>query len=177
MNPYKLLLPLIFMAASGLSVPAHAIPWCQGGTIVTLHTHVLDETALLYHFGNQTIPPNVDPVDEDRYIASTVAWGLAYPHAGGGGGWGGWSVPNAGEVEADVFAPNSYVSQIIYSLSEGLGFDVKKCFTIPPMVQVEWDLDSVDNGGVGGANPLPYVKGIERFWESVPISPAKSTDR
>ena len=65
MKPNKLLLPLMLMAASGLSVPTQAIPWCQGGTIVTLQTHVLDETALLYHFGSQTIPPNVDPVDED----------------------------------------------------------------------------------------------------------------
>ena len=74
----KFVLPCVLLVASGLTVSAQAVPWCYGGTIVTVQTHNLDEGTLLFLFGSQTIPSGVDPLQEDRYIASTVGWDLAY---------------------------------------------------------------------------------------------------
>lgn len=169
----KFVLPCVLLVASGLTVSAQAVPWCYGGTIVTVQTHNLDEGTLLFLFGSQTIPSGVDPLQEDRYIASTVGWDLAYAHAGGGGGWNGWSVPNAGEVRVDAFFPASYLSGLTYHLSEGLRFHVEKCYTIPPHVQIDWEVEVSEKPGAGGYTVFPYLKNIERYWEPVPVSPTK----
>jgi len=161
---YKKLL-VIIIGAILLAGTAHAVPWCHKGTKVQIADVSWSEASILANFLG-SVPGGV--TDINRYITFTSINDYAAGFAGGGGGFGGFSVPGSGSVRAIAYAPSSYVSggAGVYSTSHGINFRLIKCYTIPPLTQ-HFDIREVapEDGGII-FEPYEDFEVIRRVWNS-----------
>ena len=171
----KLLVAAAVGAAFLSSTAAQAVPWCWKGHIVEIGDVQWTQSQIIANFGPTTIPPYM--TDPDRFIAFTAAYNYANSFSGGGGSWGGYTVPGSGQVMVDPYAPYSYVSQGpgFYNLSQGLYFKMKKCFTVPVMIKHPAIRDfelSIDNGSPDPVlDPAPFdgLENMTKYWSTKAI--------
>ena len=156
---------------------ANAVPWCHQGTIVQIADVSWNQSQILANFTG-SIPTGV--TDPEHYITFTATHNYANTFAGGGGGFGGYSVPGSGQVKVEAYAPYSYTNMVgpgNYFTSQGVQFKLKKCYTIPPMtIQHEFvALDDISGddltGGDGVIKPYVELEAINKYWEKVPARP------
>jgi hypothetical protein len=115
---------------------AQAVPWCWRGTILEIQDVTWTETEIMMNFSGP-IPAGV--YDDEYYTTFTATHNYAATFAGGGGGFGGYSVPGSGQVKVQAYAPNSYVNMVgpgNYFTSDGVQFKLLKCYTVPPLTTV-----------------------------------------
>lgn len=113
------------MIASG---NAQAVPWCHGGTIVTVADVQWSHADLLNETQGMTVPINV--INADQYLASQAGNNYCQTYAGGGGPG---SVPGNGTVMFDAYAPYTFTNTYYYQLQDGLEFECNKCYAVPPL--------------------------------------------
>ena len=151
-----------------MSGAATAVPWCHKGTIVQIADVSWSQAQILANFSG-SIPPSV--YDPEYYVTYTATHAYASTFAGGGGGFGGYSVPGSGQVRVKPYAPYTYTNMVgpgHYFTSQGVQFKLEKCYTIPPLTQhlevEKFDLDD----GAGGIIFRPYkrLRAMEQFWLS-----------
>lgn len=157
------------LAASTMlfSMAAQAVPWCYRGTIVQIADVQWSEAQILANFYG-TVPSGV--ADPEVYIASHASNNYASLFAGGGGGFGGYSVPGSGTVRVIPYAPHSLVGMVgpgYYFTNQGMKFKMQKCYTIPPMVAVKEKLKLTpeDPGSDIVFDPLPQTENIRQYWQ------------
>ena len=160
---------LLALGTSLLSGVASAVPWCHRGTIVQIADVTWSQAQILANFSG-SIPVGV--YDPEYYITSTATYNYASSFAGGGGGFGGYSVPGSGQVRVEPYAPYTYTNMVgpgHYFTSQGVKFKLKKCYTIPPLTQHLEVKEIFDDGnGAGGIEFRPYkrLRAMEQFWLS-----------
>ncbi|PAJ76370.1 hypothetical protein CJF42_00260 [Pseudoalteromonas sp. NBT06-2] len=158
----------ILMAIAGstllLSAVAEAVPWCHRGTIVQIANVSWSEAQILANYTG-SIPGGVS--DPQYYITAMATNNYANTFAGGGGGFGGYSVPGSGQVSVHPYAPYTYTNMVgpgYYFTSQGIKFKLNKCYTIPPMTHhKELQRFEPDVGGII-FEPYSEIKNIEYFW-------------
>ena len=114
-----------------------------------------------------SIPTGV--YDPEYYVTATATFNYAATFAGGGGGFGGFSVPGSGQVNVVPYAPYTYTNMVgpgYYFTSQGVSFKLEKCYTIPPLtVHHEVAEVSPDVGGGGIVfDPIEGLDAIKRHW-------------
>ena len=129
MNLRKTTMIAIAIAGLTAATSASAVPWCHGGTIVTVADVQWNHADLLYQTQNITAPPNV--YNEDYYLAWTAGSNYCQSYAGGAGP--NLGVPGNGSVNFVPYAPFSFTNTLSYQLHGGLSFECEKCYAIPPM--------------------------------------------
>ncbi|KKO45816.1 hypothetical protein WG68_08895 [Arsukibacterium ikkense] len=154
------------LAASALlSLSVQAVPWCHGGTIVQIADVNWSEAQILANFYG-SVPPGV--VDAEVYKTFHATNNYASTFAGGGGGFGGYSVPGSGTVQVTPYAPYSLTNMVgpgYYFTSQGVKFKIHKCYTIPPMVAVrEVERVGLPESGIS-FEPLRGLEAIEAYWK------------
>ena len=147
------------LAAGGLfSGTASAVPWCHGGTIVTIQNTNWSEPIILANFTGSVPAGHTYP---DYYITATAINAYGNTFAGGGGSIGGYTVPGSGQVKAIAYAPYSYTNTVSgYTTSQGISFKLRKCYTLPPMVSVK---DKY-------MKHLPQTEANIIYWEDLQIT-------
>lgn len=154
------------LAASALlSLSAQAVPWCHRGTIVQIADVNWSEAQILANFYG-SVPGSV--LDPEVYKTSHATNNYASTFAGGGGGFGGYSVPGSGTVRVTHYDPYTLTNMVgpgYYFTSHGVKFKLHKCYTIPPMVEVR-ELAIVESPESGiGFKPLRGVEAIKEYWQ------------
>lgn len=151
------------------STAAQAVPWCWRGTIVEIQDVTWNGSQILTNFGGGPVPGGV--LNPDYFKAYTAATTYASSFAGGGGGFGGYSVPGSGEVLVFAYAPTNYTNGPIgsYNVAQGISFKLKKCYTIVPLTAVAFDviaLPDVETPIVG--KPYKGLGGLRKYMERAP---------
>jgi hypothetical protein len=171
---------LLIAAAIGstlLSSVAQAVPWCYKGTIVQIADVNWSESQILANFTG-TVPGGV--VDPEVYITSTATHIYANSFAGGGGSFGGYSVPGSGQVRVVPYAPYTYTNMVgpgYYFTSQGVRFKMDKCYTIAPLtahLEVA-ELSKEDGSGIV-VKPLEGLEMLPKYWKSAITDPNDDTD-
>ncbi len=162
----KRLLSLFTAGTLLLSGAANAVPWCYGGTIVQIADVNWSQAQILANFSG-SIPSGV--ADPEVYITSTATYNYASTFSGGGGGFGGYSVPGSGQVQVYPYAPYTYTNMIgpgYYYTSQGVKFKMKKCYTIPPLVEhlEVRELNPDDDGSGIVIKPYPELDAMKNYW-------------
>lgn len=157
-------LSALFLATSAVPI-AQAVPWCHGGTIVEFADVNWSESQILANFSGP-IPGGV--ADPQYYITATATHNYAQTFVGGGGGFGGYSVPGSGQVRVRHYAPYTFTNMVgpgYYDTSQGVKFKMDKCYTIPPMT-VHHELEVADEPDGGDIQVRPYegLGAIQRYW-------------
>ncbi len=173
-NTFKKSISLLIVAAGLSSSVAQAVTWCHGGTIVQIADVNWGESSIIANYPG-SIPGDI-PLwvvgNVNIHITSTSTNQYANGFAGGGGGFGGYSVANSGEVKVEAYAPHNYITApSLYSTAEGVKFKLKKCYTIPPMTAVRerheialpWNPGTPDNPI--SIKPLEHIQGLNTYWE------------
>lgn len=150
------------------SLSAHAVPWCHGGTIVHFQTANWSGAQLLTNFFG-TVPSGV--ADPEVYKAFTATANYASTFSGGGGGFGGYSVPGSGTVRVTHTGPYTLTNMVgpgYYQTSQGVQFKLHKCYTIPPLVGVKEVVRmSPDSPATNTPfTPLPEVAAVKQYWST-----------
>ncbi len=171
---YKKSIGLLIVAAGMATTIAQAVPWCHKGTIVQIADVHWGESSILANYPGG-VPGGLPPViygNVDTHITFTSTNQYANSFAGGGGSFGGYSVPGSGQVLVHPYAPHNYTNApSLYSTSEGVKFKLKKCYTIPPLVEVfelEKFVGPVLPGEPGGPvvfEPLERIEEMRAYWE------------
>lgn len=164
---------MMIIAAGLSSTIAQAVPWCHQGTIVQIADVNWGESSILANYPGVVPPWVVGNVDMHITFMSTNQYASGF--AGGGGGFGGYSVPGSGQVKVYAYAPHNYITApSLYSTSEGVKFKMKKCYTIPPMTQhhelseiaLPWTPGNPNNpDNPISIEPLEYVQELKAYWE------------
>lgn len=162
----KTLLTSLVGATVLISNLANAVPWCHKGTIVQIADVTWEESHILANFTG-TVPSGV--ADPDHYTTFTATHNYANTFAGGGGGFGGYSVPGSGQVKVVPYAPYSYTNMVpgYYDTAEGVQFKLEKCYTIAPMTHVidfaPFELDS-DKPII--TKPFVGLEQMQKYWRT-----------
>ena len=165
MKKQKLMCMALISSMSVFS--AQADIWCKKGTIVQIGDVSWGAAAIEANFPG-TIPGSVPAwvTDLDVYVATTAMFTYASSFAGGGGGFGGYSVPDSGSITTDIYAPFSLTNMVgAYSYSEGIQFKIFKCYTIPPMTSADVLEEVQINDGVIGGGIIKPLRGLDRIRE------------
>lgn len=167
------------LGAGLLSTAASAVPWCHRGTVVQIADVSWTEAQILANFTG-SVPSGV--ADPEYYKTFTATHNYASSFAGGGGGFGGYSVPGSGQVKVVPYAPYTYTNMVgpgYYFTSQGVKFKLKKCYTIPPLTQ-HYEVARIDDGdnGSGGIIFKPYEKlpAMSEYWVSPITDPDEDED-
>ena len=159
-------LSALMLAASAAQI-AHAVPWCHGGTIVQIADVTWSQSQIMANFSG-SIPGGVS--DPEYYTTATATYNYAQTFAGGGGGFGGYSVPGSGQVRVRHYAPYTFTNMVgpgYYFTSQGIQFKLDKCYTIPPMM-VHHKLEVAFPQDPGGddiqVTPLEGLEEMPRYW-------------
>lgn len=170
----------MIIAASLFSSAASAVPWCHRGTIVQIADVQWSQAQIMANFSG-SVPPGV--YDPEYYITATATHNYASSFAGGGGSFGGYSVPGSGQVRVEPYAPYTYTNMVgpgYYFTSQGVKFRLKKCYTIPPLTH-HVELEKVDGGDLGNNGgvifrPYKRLRAMEQFWFSPITDPDEDAD-
>lgn len=166
------------IGAALLSTTAQAVPWCHKGTIVEIADVNWSQAQILANFSG-TVPSGV--YDPEYYITHTATHNYANTFAGGGGGFGGYSVPGSGQVRVIPYAPYTYTNMVgpgYYFTSQGVSFKLEKCYTIPPLT-VHHELAEFDPGIGGGGisfDPADGMSVITKAWRAPIVDPDEDED-
>lgn len=118
----------LLLAALAVAPAAHAVPWCWKGTIAQVGPNqYLSPTQLQSWWTANGVPVGV--ANPHYYVAFHASHQRCQVYAG----WTGptYNVPGAGQVQAHVYAPSSYLSTLNgYTISQGLWFKCMKCYPI-----------------------------------------------
>lgn len=162
----KKLLVSAAIGAAFLSSAAQAVPWCHKGTIVQIADVNWSQAQILANFTG-SVPGGV--LDPEVYTTFHATHNYAQTFSGGGGGFGGYSVPGSGQVRVITYAPYTLTNMVgpgYYYTSQGVSFKLEKCYTIAPMqhhLEVhELQVDGDDDGG--GIVVKPFT-GLEKMKE------------
>lgn len=167
----KLLVSAAVGATFLLSNAAQAVPWCHKGTIVQIADVTWSQAQILANFTG-TVPSGV--LDPEVYTTFHATHNYAQTFSGGGGGFGGYSVPGSGQVRVVPYAPYSYTNMVgpgNYFTSQGVSFKLDKCYTIAPMQHhlevAELSVDGGDDDG-GGIVVKPYsgLEVMKEYWKT-----------
>ncbi len=148
---------------------AQAVPWCHKGTIVEIADVNWSQSQILANFTG-SVPGGV--LDPEVYTTFHATHNYANTFAGGGGGFGGYSVPGSGQVRVIPYAPYSYTNMVgpgHYYTSQGVSFKLDKCYTIPPLTH-HHEVKFVEPGGEGGDSggivfdPIEGIEVIKKQW-------------
>lgn len=171
-NMKKLLLSAAVGAALLSSGAAQAVPWCHGGTIVEIADVNWSQAQILANFTG-SVPGGV--LDPEVYKTFHATHNYAQTFAGGGGGFGGYSVPGSGQVRVSVYAPYTYTNMVgpgYYYTSQGVSFKLDKCYTIPVMQHhlevAELEVGGDDDGGGIVVKPFTGLEKIKDFYLAKP---------
>ncbi len=173
----KSLIPFAF-GASLLAGSASAVPWCHGGTIVEIADVSWSQAQIMANFSG-SVPSGV--IDPEYYTTYTATHNYASTFAGGGGGFGGYSVPGSGTVRVIAYAPYTYTNMVgpgYYHTSQGVQFTIDKCYTIPPLTQ-HLEVREIDpNDDDGGIVVRPYEKltNMVEYWRAPITDPDEDAD-
>ncbi len=166
------------VGATLLSSAVQAVPWCHKGTIVQIADVSWSGAQIMANFTG-TVPSGV--YDPEYYITSTATYNYANTFAGGGGGFGGYSVPGSGQVRVIPYAPYTYTNMVgpgYYYTSQGVKFKLEKCYTIPPLT-VHHELAEV-SPDIGGGDivfdPAEGVDVIKKYWRQAIVDPNDDDD-
>jgi hypothetical protein len=174
----KKLLIIAAVGATLLSSVAQAVPWCHHGTIVQIANVNWSGAQIAANFTG-SVPGGV--ADAEVYTTFTATHNYAQTFAGGGGGFGGYSVPGSGQVRVVPYAPNSYTNMVgpgYYYTSQGVSFKMDKCYTIPPMTHHhEVSELSVDDGSGIVVKPLEGLEKLEVYWQKDITDPNEDSGR
>ncbi len=161
----------ISIAAASMAVSsiAQAVPWCHRGTIVQIADVTWSQSQIMANFTG-SIPGSV--TDPEHYVTFTATHNYASGFVGGGGGFGGYSVPGSGEVIVVPYAPNSYINVVgpgAYFTSQGVSFKMRKCYTVAPLTaQLEKArLNPRDPLGGIVTVPLEGLDAMSIYWDIV----------
>lgn len=150
---------------------AQAVPWCHKGTIVEIADVNWSQAQILANFTG-SVPGGV--ADPEVYKTFHATHNYANTFAGGGGGFGGYSVPGSGQVRVNAYAPYTYTNMVgpgYYHTSQGVKFKLNKCYTIPPLThhyEVE-RLETGDGNSDGGGivfDPIEGLDVIKKQWSA-----------
>ena len=179
--PLKRILHLSLLTSilSANIVSAHQ--WCHDGTIVQIADVSWNESSIITNY------PGLIPDDIPIWVVGNVNMHITYEAVrnyadafeGGGGGFGGYSVANSGEVKEVAYWPHNYITApALYHISQGVKFRLKKCYTIAPMTAVE-DLEfiALPGGTIPGetsndfidrlqVKPLGGLERLEDYWNN-----------
>ena len=169
-NILKKSIGMIIVAAGLSSTVAQAEQWCNHGTIVQIADVNWGESSILANYPGVVPPWVVGNVDMHITFMATNEYASGF--AGGGGGFGGYSVPGSGQVRVDAYAPHNYITApSLYSTAQGVKFRIEKCYTIPPMVAVhelfefEGPVVPGDPNSPIGFEPLERLPEIKEYWK------------
>lgn len=166
------------VGATLMAGTASAVPWCHGGTIVEIADVSWSEAQILANFTGP-VPSGV--LDPESYTTFTATHNYAATFAGGGGGFGGYSVPGSGQVRVNPYAPYTYTNMVgpgHYYTNQGVQFKLFKCYTIPPLT-VHHEVARLEpNDGGSGIVVKPYEKLIEmtHYWTQPITDPDEDED-
>jgi hypothetical protein len=167
----------IAIGATLLSSAAQAVPWCHQGTIVEIADVNWSGAQIA---ANYTGPAPVGVYDLEVYKTFTATHNYASGFAGGGGGFGGYSVPGSGQVKVVAYAPNPYTNMVgpgNYYTSHGVSFKLQKCYTIPPLtIHHELAEVSPDIGGGISFEPAKGMQVIKEAWLAPIVDPDDDED-
>lgn len=173
----KKLLIVAAVGATFLSSVAQAVPWCHKGTIVQIANVNWTGAQIAANFTG-TVPGGV--ADAEVYKTFTATHNYAQTFAGGGGGFGGYSVPGSGQVRVVPYAPYTYTNMVgpgYYYTSQGVSFKLDKCYTIAPMTQHhEVHELSLDDGSGIVVKPLDGLEKLELYWTKEITDPNDEND-
>lgn len=154
------------------SLAAQAVPWCYRGTIVTIANANWSQAQIMANFTG-SVPSGV--LDPEVYITSTSTAAYASTFAGGGGGFGGYSVPGSGQVRVTHLGPYTLTNMVgpgYYYTSQGVTFKLDKCYTFPPLIRAE-RLEKLEFPEQGvNFEPLEGTEGATKYW----LQPKTETD-
>ena len=160
---------------------AQAVPWCHKGTIVEIADVSWTQSQILANFTG-SVPAGV--YDPESYITHTATHNYASTFAGGGGGFGGYSVPGSGQVRVIPYAPYTYTNMVgpgYYFTSQGVKFKLDKCYTIPPLTHHhEVELEFAEPGTGGGGivfDPIEGLEVIKQQWSAPAEARKEETQR
>ena len=170
----KKILCLVSMATIVPFGSASAHKWCHNGTIVQIGDVNWNESVIIANY------PGIVPDDIPDWVFDNIDHHIAYEakknyadsFVGGGGALGGFVAANSGEVRTSVYAPSNYITApSLYNISEGIQFKLHKCYTIPPMTQLEtlYEIDMPWKPTPGVSNPVVIapmngVDGVRQYW-------------
>ncbi|MBV7316795.1 hypothetical protein [Shewanella sp. NIFS-20-20] len=162
----KLTAALSLLISLGAVTMAQAVPWCHRGTIVQIADVSWSQAQIMANFTG-SIPSFV--ADPEVYTTFTATHNYANTFAGGGGGFGGYSVPGSGQVQVHEYAPYTLTNMVgpgYYFTSQGVKFKLKKCYTIPPMTEHKEVAIFEPTSPSGGIDVKPYERlyELESFW-------------
>jgi len=167
-NKLKKSINMLIIAAGLSSTLAQAVPWCHRGTIVQIADVTWGESSIVANYPG-SIPGDIPPYivgNVNNHITFMSTNQYASSFAGGGGGFGGYSVPGSGQVKVYAYAPHNYITAPThYDISEGVKFKLKKCYTIPPMVVVHELREFIGPITPGDPNSPIGVEPLERLYE------------
>lgn len=129
-------------------------PWCHRGSIAEVAKVTLSGPALKTLVATT---PGIIATDSDYTKAFAAGMHYCASFAGGGGGGPLGSVPDAGTVG---FAPDQSYSQT-YTLSQGLSFICRKCYTVLPFHQLQYRTG--DDGDRVVALPFPGLSAMKKY--------------
>lgn len=175
---FKKTISLILITAGLSSTIAQADIWCKNGTIVQIADVNWGESSIIANYPG-SIPADIpawvfNANIVDMHITDTSTHQYAAGFAGGGGGFGGFSVPGSGQVKVYPYAPHNYITApSLYSTSEGVKFIIKKCYTIPPMTghhelrdfPLPWNPISDTPYTPNSIKPMESIEGLAAYWE------------
>ncbi|MEC4725347.1 hypothetical protein HWQ46_07285 [Shewanella sp. D64] len=155
-----------FLACLGASSIAQAVPWCHTGTIVQIANVNWSQAQIMANFTGG-IPGGV--VDPEVYTTYHSTYNYANTFSGGGGGFGGYSVPNSGQVKVRLDAPYTLTNMVgpgYYYTSQGVQFRLDKCYTIPPLMEHKKIARFEPIKPETGVEVAPYenLRAITEFW-------------
>lgn len=156
---------------------ASAHIWCNDGTVVQIADVTWNESSIITNYPG-LIPGDIPPWvvgNVDMHITYEAIRNYADTFVGGGGGFGGYSVPNSGEVVEDAYWPHNYITApSLYHISQGVKFRLKKCYTIAPMTAVkDLEMIALPGGTVPGETSHDFISrlkvtplyGLERMMD------------
>ncbi|MGI2258207.1 hypothetical protein [Shewanella sp. GXUN23E] len=158
-------LTTLLLASTVISGLAQAVPWCYRGTIVQIADVTWGQSQILANFSG-TIPGGV--ADPEYYITSTATYNYSQNFVGGGGGFGGYSVPGSGQVRVTHYAPYTFTNMVgpgYYFTSQGIKFRMDKCYTIPPMT-AHLELEVAEPDGDIPIKPLSGLEAVIDYWRN-----------
>ncbi|GGI90587.1 hypothetical protein GCM10007978_30300 [Shewanella hanedai] len=150
----------------GVSSIAQAVPWCHRGTIVQIADVNWSQAQIMANFTG-SIPGGVADTEVYTTYHSTNNYGNTF--AGGGGGFGGYSVPGSGQVRVIHYAPYTLTNMVgpgYYFTSQGVKFKLDKCYTIPPLMEHKEVAMFEPAKPETGFEAVPYenLRAITEYW-------------
>jgi hypothetical protein len=150
----------------GISSVAQAVPWCHRGTIVQIANVNWSQAQIMANFSG-AIPGGV--ADFEAYTTYNSTNNYANTFAGGGGGFGGYSVPGSGQVRVRTYAPYTLTNMVgpgYYFTSQGVKFKLDKCYTIPPLMEHKEIARFEPAKPETGFEAVPYenLRAVTEYW-------------